>query len=80
VDGNTRAVRLAIAYLRYNPGQLEVVGNPLAVNVSFSGSVKLPWAQGVVGSNPIAPTNNSRAFLSGTCGHTHPPLLNRKLR
>ena len=27
-------------------------------------------------NRPLGPTNNSRAFLSGTCGHTHSSLLN----
>ena len=26
-------------------------------------------------NRPLGPTNNSRTFLSGTCGHTHPSLF-----
>ena len=32
--------------------------------------------QGVGGSNPLAPTNNLRPSVSGTCEYTHPSLLN----
>jgi hypothetical protein len=35
--------------------------------------------QGVGGSNPLSPTNNLRAFLSGSCADTHPSLLNSTL-
>ena len=33
--------------------------------------------RGVGSSNLPVPTNDFRVFLSGTCGHTHPLLLNR---